>query len=129
MDNKGLSNHLSSFITVDDPEKTHTILHFSTPGCDCQQYSEDHIKDINKLAGSNSYNIKRVIITEDDIIPATPSIALLDDIGSIIYFGPYGQGLACSQTSGYAQTVLNNYLQGYAAKIIINEAKGCYCKV
>ena len=49
--------------------------------------------------------------------------------GEVVYFGPYGAGLACSQTSGYAQTILNNFIKGYAANFIIKNAKGCYCKV
>ena len=106
-----------------------TIIHFSQPNCDCQQYSEAHIKDIDKLALNNNFNIKKIVVDKDTIIPATPSVAIIDNTGDVIYFGPYGQGIACSQTSGYAQTMLNNYVQGYSANIVIKEAKGCYCAV
>ena len=106
-----------------------TVLHFSKPNCDCQKHSEPHIQDINKIATENEFNIIKVVINEHNMIPATPSVAIIDALGEIIYFGPYGQGLACSQTSGYAQTILNNFLKGYTANIIIKEAKGCYCRV
>lgn len=109
--------------------KTPRVIHFSKPDCDCQKFSENHIEDINKLARANGFEIQSVIINKDDIIPSTPSIAITDSSGDVIYFGPYGQGLACSQTSGYAQTMLNNYLQGYTANLVIKRAKGCYCTV
>jgi len=86
-----------------------TIIHFSKPNCECQQYSAAHIQDINKLAIDNNFTIKKVVINEHNIIPSTPSVAIIDNTGDVIYFGPYGQGIACSQTSGYAQTMLNNY--------------------
>ncbi|TWX57706.1 DUF6436 domain-containing protein [Colwellia hornerae] len=106
-----------------------TLLHFSTPSCECQQYSEKHIENLNKLAGANNFVIKNVVINEHNIIPSTPSVALIDESGDVVYFVPYGQGLACSQTAGYAQTMLNNYLKGYTANIVVKEAKGCYCNV
>lgn len=124
-----ISNYLSHYITHNNNDNMQTILHFSTPECDCQQFSEKHIIDINNLASSHGFNIKNISIKQDKVIPATPSIALIDSAGSVIYFGPYGQGIACSQTSGYAQTMLNNYVKGFKANIVIKDAKGCYCDV
>lgn len=131
IDYKEISNYLTPYLLkgIEQSENKQTILHFSSPNCDCQKYSEEHIQDINKLADINDFNVKSIVINEDHIIPSTPSIAVIDKTGSVIYFGPYGQGLACSQTSGYAQTVLNNHLQGYSANIVIKDAKGCYCEV
>ncbi len=108
-----------------------TVLHFSKLNCKCQKYSEQHIQDINKIALENKFNIINVVVDDDEYnsIPATPSIAIMTTMGEIIYFGPYGQGLACSQTSGYAQTVLKNFIKGYNANMIIKDAKGCYCRV
>ncbi|TMM45387.1 DUF6436 domain-containing protein [Colwellia ponticola] len=141
IEHQELAPHLISFIEaaipniadgendVVDHSISNTIIHFSQPNCDCQQYSEAHIKDINQLALNHNFAIKRVVMTKDNLIPATPSVAIIDNSGDVIYFGPYGQGIACSQTSGYAQTMLNNYVQGYSANIVIKEAKGCYCAV
>lgn len=109
--------------------KANTVLHFSQPNCKCQQYSKGHIEDINKIAEEYKFNVANITLTEHLIVPATPSIAILNNLGKVIYFGPYGEGLACSQTSGYAQTILNNFIKGYAANFIIKDAKGCYCKV
>jgi hypothetical protein len=106
-----------------------TVLHFSQDNCDCQKTSDRHIQEIDQIANKNAFNVINVVISEHDIIPATPSVAIVDEGGAVVYFGPYGQGLACSQTFGYAQTILNNFLKGYSANIIIKEAKGCYCQL
>ena len=59
------------------------------------------------------------------VIPSTPSVAFADKKGGILYFGPYGLGLGCSDTVGYAKTMLGNYLKGYSANILVKDAKGC----
>lgn len=121
-----------SFFPYLDPvlkDVGNTILHFSQQNCSCQQYSEQHIEDINKIATENEFNVINIVVNEHHLIPATPSIAILNRLGEIIYFGPYGQGFACSQTTGYAQTMLNNAIKGYQANLIITEANGCYCQV
>lgn len=108
---------------------TNTVLHFSQPNCQCQQYSTAHIQDLTKLAKSNNFNVKNITINQHALLPATPSVAILDSVGNVVYFGPYGEGLACSQTSGYAQTILNNFVKGFAANLVIKSAQGCYCEV
>lgn len=105
-----------------------TIVHFSDPNCACQQYSEQHIQAIDALARANNIEVRHYAIASHPVIPSTPSIAILNPAGAIVYFGPYGQGLYCSQTNGYAQTVLNNLIKGYSAYLIVREAKGCYCQ-
>ncbi|NMP31492.1 hypothetical protein HII17_07955 [Thalassotalea sp. M1531] len=109
-------------------EKT-VIIHFSQEECRCSQFSEKHIATINSIAANNQYEIAEVKLNKGDqplLIPATPSVAILEE-GNLVYFGPYGQGIACSKTNGFAQTVLNNLEKGFAANIIVDKAKGCYC--
>ena len=106
-----------------------SIVHFSAPGCSCQQYSEQHIEAINSLASEYQIDVVHVELEAHDMIPSTPSVAIVDNLGDIVYFGPYGQGLYCTQTSGYAQTILNNLVKGYVANLIVKQAKGCYCQM
>lgn len=129
VDYQKLSTFLAPYSLPIEGNKKQTVLHFSTPTCNCQKYSDEHIQEINELAAKHDFTIKNINIEKHDIIPSTPSIALIDKSGEIIYFGPYGQGLACSQTTGYAQTILNNFIKGYNENIVIKEAKGCYCSV
>ncbi|MBA6231925.1 MULTISPECIES: DUF6436 domain-containing protein [unclassified Colwellia] len=124
-----LSDDFTRYTYQENMTGRNTILHFSTPSCYCQKFSEKHIQDLNKLADVNNFIVKNVVVAQHNIIPSTPSVALIDETGKVVYFGPYGQGLACSKTTGYAQTMLNNYLKGYTANIVVKEAKGCYCNV
>lgn len=119
--------HLSPFLGTND--NVSRIIHFSKKNCDCQQTSELHIKEINNLASESHFDIINIELKEHDIIPSVPSIAIMSKTGEVIYYGPYGQGIACSQTAGYAQTMLKNYLKGYVSNVIIKDAKGCYCSL
>ncbi|MFT6900264.1 MAG: hypothetical protein ACJAXS_000426 [Colwellia sp.] len=129
IDYQEISNDFTRYTHQEKKAGRTTLLHFSTISCDCQVFSEKHIQDLNKIANANHFIIKNIIVEQHNIIPSTPSVALIDESGEVVYFGPYGQGLACSKTTGYAQTMLNNYLKGYNANIVVKEAKGCYCNV
>lgn len=124
---KEFSSVLSPFIKAGN--KGSTIVHFISPGCKCRQTSQKHRLELNKLAKINGFNVIEVVLQEHDVIPSTPSVALTDKKGELVYFGPYGQGLGCSDTVGYAKTMLGNYLKGYSANIVVKDAKGCYCSV
>jgi hypothetical protein len=127
VDHLQFAGYLQDYLPTNKVGVGNQVIHFSKTGCDCQKFSQNHIVDLNKMAKKNQFNIVNVEVNEHDIIPATPSVAILDKFGKVIYFGPYGQGLGCSQTSGFAQTMLNNLVQGFSANILVREAKGCYC--
>jgi hypothetical protein len=48
-------------------------------------------------------------------------------INLVFYLGYYSIGLACSESNGYVEAVLQNYAQGYNSNLIISDAKGYYC--
>lgn len=127
VDHLQLANYLQDYTSTETIGLGNRVIHLSKPDCDCQKFSQEHILDLNKMAEDNQFSIVNVVVEQHEFIPATPSVAILDESGDIIYFGPYGQGLGCSETSGFAQTMLNNLLKGFSANIIIREAKGCYC--
>ena len=108
-----------------------TIIHFTSQNCSCTQYSEAHKKEINIKAGKDGFNIINVSLPANltTIIPATPAILIVDKAEQLLYFGPYSIGLACSESNGYVETVLQNYGKGYSASLIINDATGCYCNL
>jgi len=108
-----------------------TIIHFTSKDCSCTEYSQEHKVSINKKAKADDFNIINIHLAADlrTIIPSTPSILIVSELEELLYFGPYSIGLACSQSNGYVETVLQNYAQGYGSDLIINDAKGCYCNV
>jgi len=121
------SEHISSYIKTGLNGEKGNIIHFTSEDCHCNRYSKQHIEDINQLANKHSFNVEYISLREHDVIPATPSTAIVDNSGKVIYFGPYGEGLECNKTEGYAQTMINNYLKGFSANIVVKEARGCYC--
>lgn len=108
-------------------DKANTIVNFYQADCACNEVSKNHIKQLENLAVSNSYNFINVQLEKDQFIPSTPSIAIIDNQSNLVYFGPYGEGIGCSQTNGFAKTVFKNHLKGYSSNLIISSAQGCYC--
>lgn len=103
------------------------VVHFSQNECTCNVTSERHIKQLNKLAKKHNYSIQTIEVGNDSFIPSTPSVAILDGEGKVVYFGPYGEGLECTQTNGFVLTVFNNLLLGFSAELVVEQAQGCYC--
>jgi hypothetical protein len=124
-----IAKHFERYIVKQNTTPSTTILHFSNESCRCNQFSEKHINDINTIAVVNHINVLSITINEDQLIPSIPSVAIIDQLGELIYFGPYGEGASCSKTSGFAKTILENYMKGYTANLVVNDAKGCYCIV
>lgn len=119
----------SSFKQYVSTEKTTTLIHFSNLKCSCQKYSKQHVEELNQLALAQHFNVVDINIEQHAKIPSIPSVALLNRSGELVYFGPYGQGIDCSQTAGFATTVLKNFIKGFSANVIIKKTKGCYCNI
>jgi hypothetical protein len=124
-----IAKHFERYIVKENATPSTTILHFSNESCRCNQFSQKHVNDINTIALINHINILSITINEDQLIPSIPSVAIIDQLGELIYFGPYGEGLSCSKTSGFAKTILKNHIKGYSANLVVNKAKGCYCTI
>lgn len=108
-----------------------TIIHFTSDNCSCTQYSEEHKRAINKQAGLTGFNVINVNLPAhlSIIVPSTPAILIVSNTQKLLYLGPYSIGLACTQSNGYVETVLQNYAKGYSTDLILNEAKGCFCNI
>jgi hypothetical protein len=106
-----------------------TIIHFTSDDCSCTQFSHDHKQSINLQADIDGFKVINVNLPDHvaSLIPSTPAILIIGQEKTLLYFGPYSIGLACTQSNGYVETVLQNYAKGYAASLIINDASGCYC--
>ncbi|MAG75937.1 MAG: hypothetical protein CL811_04175 [Colwelliaceae bacterium] len=108
-----------------------SVVHFTQANCHCQQFSDRHVESIDKLANKADFNISRVELSSETaskaMIPSTPAVAIIEK-GELVYLGPYGAGVGCSEVSGFAQTVLNNVAKGFSDNILISDAKGCYCQ-
>lgn len=110
---------------------SNTIIHFTSNDCSCTEFSNEHKASINQKAKLDDFNVINVNLPADalTVIPSTPSILIVSEIEDLLYFGPYSVGLACSQSNGYVETVLQNYAKGFNTDLVISDAKGCYCNV
>lgn len=129
---KGVSNQafLSQLQTLPELQRLQgqaTIVHFTSEDCACTQFSEAHKADINTLANTLGFNILKIKVDSDTPIPATPSVAIISETAQLLYYGPYSTGLACSESNGYVELVLDNYAKGFPAKLMVTETEGCYC--
>jgi len=108
-------------------ELANTVVNFYKEDCACHRVSQSHITALNDKTTNANHTFLNVKVDRGAPIPATPSVMIIGDDTDIIYLGPYGEGLDCAQTDGYASTIYNNHLLGYSANLIITQAQGCYC--
>jgi len=104
-----------------------SVIHFSKDDCRCSKFTEPHVLSLAKLAENHSWRNFYQNPVADSVVETTPAVAIFDGNANLVYFGPYGQGIGCSEATGFAQTVLNNHMKGYLDSVIISAAKGCYC--
>ncbi|MBH0017918.1 DUF6436 domain-containing protein [Pseudoalteromonas sp. NGC95] len=108
-----------------------TLIHFTSEGCGCTQFSENHKSEITRKAINDGFKVVNIHlpVKVKTIIPSTPSILIVSSTSELLYYGPYSTGLACSESNGFVELVLNNYTSGFNSNLIINDTTGCYCKI
>lgn len=122
---------IKSIDALKDLNLSNTIIHFTSENCSCTKYSEEHKASIDATAKRDNFNVINVTLPPylSTIIPSTPSVLIVSSTESLLYFGPYSIGLACTQSNGYVETVMQNYSKGYNSDLIISDVKGCYCNI
>mgnify|MGYP005987708897 CR=1 FL=1 len=130
-DSAGIVNKIKSDLVLENKLSKKTIIHFTSQDCACAVYSEDHKKATNQYSIENGFEIRNIELSDKQrqIIPSTPAVLVLDEYGELIYLGPYAKGLECSAGSSIVDIVLKNYVKGFNANLIMNNAKGCYCNL
>ena len=125
----GLLAQLNEIDQLKNIDLNNTIIHFTSDNCSCTQFSNEHKQAINLKADLDGFDVINVNLPDNivTLIPSTPAILIIGQEKQLLYFGPYSIGLACTQSNGYVETVMQNYAKGYAASLIINDASGCYC--
>lgn len=72
------------------------------------------------------------VISEDesnlDSMPSTPSVAVVNEKQSLMYFGPYSIGAVCSVKNGaFVEKILESMFKGKPKKQLNVLATGCFC--
>ena len=104
-----------------------SIINFTDQECRCNKVSQIHINGLKATARKHEFTVLDVNPKESELVTSTPSVAITNNSGELVYFGPYGAGVSCSKTNGLAQTALDNYIKGYSVNMIVADVKGCYC--
>lgn len=108
-----------------------TLYHLYTEDCGCNKVTDSHMNSVFSLAKENSFTVEHILITPDirAYVPSSPAVLATDEQGELLYFGPYGEGAACSKSNGIIDVVLNNFFQGFKFSAIHSQATGCYCNL
>lgn len=104
-----------------------SVIHFIDDQCECNSNSQRHMEELSMEALAIGYNVIYVNPQNFPNVPSTPSTAIIDSEYNLVYFGPYGAGLLCSQTNGFALTAFKNHIKGFDANMVISDVSGCYC--
>lgn len=104
-----------------------SIINFINPECGCNKVTQIHINGLVKSAHTQHMSVLNMQPNRSSLVTSTPSVVITDSNSEVVYFGPYGAGLGCSNTEGLAQTIFDNYIKGFSANMIVADVKGCYC--
>lgn len=130
-DGDSVVTQIQQITALKNVDLSNTIVHFTSTDCSCTVFSEEHKASIDQKAKLDKFKILNVNLPADmlTIIPSTPSVLIVNEMQDLLYFGPYSVGLACSESNGFVEAVLQNYTQGFNSDLIVSEVKGCYCNV
>jgi len=108
---------------------SNSVIHFTSKGCQCSQFSEQHKQQIDAQAVKDGLNVINIELGQGTVIPSTPAMLFVDKQEELIYLGPYSKGLSCTKSAGYVELVMNNYRQGFNTRLVVSQAQGCYCDI
>ena len=127
------------------------VIHFWNPECYCNRFNQQHLEQIRQqyakqgisfylaLVGNREKYQSQIkqkyinipILSVDniaDLIPSTPSAAVIKAGHGLTYFGPYSEGAMCSAQSGsFVEKMLDATISGNPVAQINSLAFGCYC--
>jgi hypothetical protein len=131
------------------------IFHFWNPNCRCDIYNMQHVKALRReygdklhllvvSAASNhieyqqqwqdlqtDYQVEFIqynALNLPVVLPATPSVAVVQASGELSYFGPYAVGGLCLPgENSIVEGVLDSILAGNPLRYPFSTGFGCYC--
>ncbi len=127
-----------------------TLVHFSQPGCRCDDASRDHLRRLRaEYSRSDLAVIQALPPTADAAVPdlgeavdrrklpalwqlvsAVPAAALFGPGGQLLYFGPYSSGPSCGSGINFVEDELSRLRNHESVTPWINEvALGCFCAI
>lgn len=124
------------------------VVHFWDPACPCNVGNQEHLSELvgrfSGAGGVDFYALQKpgthgqlpstlsAITPLDDVpgaeaITSTPAVAIWDSNGTLAYFGPYSEGLACNSQNSFIEPILYALKAGRPVGATHTMAVGCYC--
>lgn len=133
-----------------------TVINFWNPACACNRFNEQHIQRI--IANYQTQGIRFVTVTDKKhfndaaikqarlkfdtelmsshvfndtaLPPLSPSAAILNHEGKLVYLGPFSSGVFCGTgKTQFVEEAITKILEGETVSLPQqNKAFGCYCE-
>lgn len=132
------------------------VFHFWNPGCQCDRFNRPHVEKLISTFGPKGFHFyivptkgetlsaqrwqsslkemgRYMTITDESlaheqVIPAGPAAAVLDNKGKLAYFGPYSLGGVCkADDNGLIENALNKISVNSRPLQMYSSGFGCFC--
>ena len=111
-----------------------TVVHFSDGNCPCTRFSLSHVSNLEREL-NKAHHIR---VSPNDLasLPwdrvsklavSSPSVAIINAAGKLAYYGPYTDGLLCSQGNDLVSQVLENLRADENFQWMNVLGYGCFC--
>ena len=126
------SSDFTQLLTSKFGDLSGKAIHFIQDGCFCNMVAQSHISAVKNeidLSGHSNedYNITS-LKTMRDFVPSTPAVALFNESGNLLFFGPYSTGYLCTAGNGFVEELITQMEnKDQPSPITVSIARGCYC--
>lgn len=124
---------VTSGVSASDDSRI-TVVHFLDDKCSCTRFSRPHIEALESTHIEARHvfvepgNSKGMFAGEfSDLVVTSPSVAVMNKAGSLAYYGPYTDGLVCSQGNDLVKRVFENLAQDSNYQWMNVLGYGCFC--
>lgn len=124
------------------------FVHFWDPGCPCNVGNQQHLEELLKrFAGQpvTFYEVRkpgstgqlpsslRALVPLEGLmgsekLPASPAVGIWDQLGELVYIGPYSEGAVCSSANSFVEPILEAVLAGRTVRATHSLAVACFCE-
>lgn len=129
---KDYAKRFSQYLTTKFGDVSGKAIHFSQEGCFCNLVAQSHISAVKSQIEQSGYTNENFNISTiehlKNFIPSTPAVALFNDSGNLLFFGPYSTGYLCTAGNGFVEDlIIQMENKGQVQPITVSIARGCYC--
>lgn len=123
-------------IVIDGADKRYTAVHLLDKNCACNRYSREHVEGLQQEYPQVRHQL---IESVDDLarlspsaelkelLVSTPALALFDEMGRLVYFGPHTGGVVCGEGFDFFKAAWDERSKEGGVPWVNLDGYGCYC--